>query len=125
MEIPILFGRYLVHSGRISEEQLAEATKVQAEINISFAVTALENDLITLDDFKKALLCQRQEGIRFREALIRLQIADEKTIEAIDKAINERNVKLGELLVKRGIMEENELKKTLNEFKEKGTLELL
>lgn len=125
MEIPLLFGRYLVHSGKISEEQLLEATKVQAEINRSFAVTALEHEFITLDDFKRALARQRQEGIRFREALVQLEIADEEKIEKIDKAINEKSVKLGEVLVKKGLMEENDLKETLAEFKEKGALELL
>ena len=104
MEIPLLFGRYLVHSGKITEAQLSETTKVQAEINRSFAVTALEYDFITLDDFKKAVSCQRQEGIRFREALVQLEIADEEKIKRIDKAIDEKSVKLGDLLVKKGLM---------------------
>ena len=125
MEIPLLFGRYLVRHGKISEEQLSEATKVQNEINRSFAITALENDYITLDDLKKVLACQRKEGIRFREALKRLQIRDDKTIEKIDMALSEKNVKLGELLVIKGLMEHDELISILYEFKEKGTLELL
>ncbi|MEW6599818.1 MAG: hypothetical protein AB1499_02520 [Nitrospirota bacterium] len=125
MEIPLLFGRYLVRHGKITEEQLSDATKAQNEINKAFAVIAIENDFITLDDLKKALAFQRKEGIRFREALLRLQIADDKTIEEIDKTVVEKSVKLGEILVIRGLLEENELNNILNEFKEKGTLELL
>lgn len=125
MEIPLLFGRYLVRSGDITEEQLSEVVKVQNEINGSFAVIALENDYITLDDFKKALAFQREEGVRFREAVKRLQIADDNTIEKIDRALSGKNVKLGELLVKKGLVEQNELDNILSKFKERGTLELL
>jgi hypothetical protein len=125
MEIPLLFGRYLVRRGKISEEQLLETTKVQAEINRSFAVAALENEFITLDDFKKAIAYQRQEGIRFREALLQLEIADEETIKRIHNASDAKSVKLGALLVKKGLMEENDLQATLDEFKAKGALELL
>ncbi|RJR18177.1 MAG: hypothetical protein C4581_06565 [Nitrospiraceae bacterium] len=125
MDIPILFGRYLVRNGKISEEQLSEAIKVQYEINRSFAVTALENEYITLEEFKKALACQRNEGIRFREALRRLQIASDETIEKIDNALSEKSVKLGELLVLKGLVEQHELNKILADFREKGTMELL
>lgn len=125
MDIPILFGRYLVRNGKISEEQLSEAIKVQYEINRSFAVTALANEYITLEEFKKALVCQRNEGIRFREALRRLHIASDETIEKTDNALSKKSIKLGELLVLKGLVEQHELNKILADFREKGTMELL
>jgi len=125
MEIPILFGRFLVRQGKISEEALSYVTKVQAEINQCFPAIALEGDFISLDDFKKALDYQRQNGIKFSEALKELNIANDETIEKINNMCRAKRVKLGELLVKRGFITEEELKKALEEFKNKGTKELL
>ncbi|MBI4847485.1 MAG: hypothetical protein HY808_02770 [Nitrospirae bacterium] len=122
MDNLILFGRFLVRDGKVSEKELLNAIKVQHEINSSFAAIALEGGFITLDDFKKALSCQRQKGIKFREALIELKITDNDTVEKIDKAFNENTVRLGELLVKRGVITEDALKKALEDFKEKGTV---
>lgn len=122
MEIPILFGRFLVREGIISKEVLSEATKVQAEINKSFAVLALEGDFITLDAFKKAIAYQREKGIIFREALAQLQLADEDTLEKIDAAIKGKRVRLGEILVTKGAMKEEDLEKALTAFKEKESV---
>jgi len=119
MDIPILFGRFLVRECNVSERDMREAVMVQSEINRAYSSTALEGGFITLDDFKNALGCQRQKGIRFREALAELKIADE-TIKNIDSAHKEKSVKLGELLVTRGIITEADLEEALKKFMEKG-----
>jgi hypothetical protein len=124
-DIPILFGRFLVREGKISEDELAEVIKIQTELNQSFSTVALEGGFITIEDFKKALSHQRQKGISFKDALKELNIADDPTIERINKALKEKSLRLGEILVKRGLMTEEELEKALNEFKEKGVLKLL
>lgn len=123
MDNPILFGRFLVREGKISEKDLIETIKIQNEINRSFAVVALEKDLITIDDFKKALAYQKQKGIRFRDALLELNVADNKKIEEIESTFNEDTVRLGELLVKRGVISEEELAESLNNFKARGVVE--
>jgi len=125
MDIPIPFGRFLVRQGRLSEEELAEIIRVQAEINQSFATTALEDGYITLDQFKEALNYQREKGVSFKEALRELNIVDEATIEKIEEAVMKKYVRLGELIVKRGIMTDDELRELLKEFKEKGKISLL
>jgi len=125
MDIPVLFGRFLVREGKISEEDLLEVTRVQSEINRSFAVTALEGDFITLDDFKKAVAYQREKGVKFRDAIKELKIADETTLEKIDKLLQDKSIKLGELLVKRGLITKSDLNELLKNFQEKGTMELV
>jgi hypothetical protein len=122
MDNPILFGRFLVREGKISEKDLIETIKVQNEINRSFAVAALEKDLITIDDFKKALAYQKQKGIRFRDALLELNVADQKKIEEIETTFNGNTVRLGELLVRRGIISKDELEESLNNFKVGGVV---
>jgi hypothetical protein len=125
VEIPILFGRFLVRQGKISEEALLYVTKVQTEINQCFSAVALESDFISLDDFKKALNYQRESGIKFSEALKELKIANDETIEKINDMCRTKRVKLGELLVKRGFITEDDLKTALEEFKNRGAMELL
>lgn len=125
MDIPILFGRFLVREGIINNEDLMVAVRVQTEINRSFDAVALVNDFISLDDFKKAIEYQREYCVSFKEALQKLEITDEETIDKIDEACNKRKVKLGELLVTRGILKEEELQKVLDEFNEKGVVELV
>ncbi|RJQ18071.1 MAG: hypothetical protein C4560_07785 [Nitrospiraceae bacterium] len=122
MDNPILFGRFLVREGKISEKELLEVSKIQTEINRSFAVVALEGGFIGPEDFKAAIAYQRQKGIRFRDALTELKIADDETVGKIDKAQKDNAVRLGELLVKRGAITEEGLGDALNDFKEKGTV---
>lgn len=124
MDSPILFGRFLVREGKITEKELTDSLRVQAEINRSFAAAAVEGGFITLEDFKKAAAYQREKGIRFRDSLIELKITDVETIEKIDKAFKESAVRLGELLLKRGTITENDLNEALTGFKERGTLAL-
>jgi len=94
MDIPILFGRFLVREGIITDEALTDAVRVQTEINRSFAV-ALVSDFISLEDFKKAIEHQREHCVSFRGALQKLEIADKETIGKIDETCNHRRVKLG------------------------------
>jgi arginyl-tRNA synthetase len=125
MDIPILFGRFLVRERIITDVALADAVRVQTEINRSFDAVAQVNDFISLEDFKKAIEHQREYCVSFREALQKLEIADEETIDKIDETYSNRRVKLGELLVTRGILSEDELQNALEEFKEKGVVEFV
>ncbi|MBI5741781.1 MAG: hypothetical protein HZA16_13840 [Nitrospirae bacterium] len=124
MEIPILFGRFLVREYNIPEDALRETINVQSEINWSFSATALMTGLITLEDFKNALDYQRQKGTRFRDALAELKIADDETIRKIEAAHKERSAKLGELLVKKGILTDEDMNRALIKFKERDFLVL-
>ncbi len=125
MDIPILFGRFLVRKGKISNEALNEAIKVQSEINRSFAAVAVEHGFISFDDFKKALGHQRENGLRFRDSLAELKIADEETLLKIDSSFKETTIKLGELLVKRGALVRDDLEEALKDFRENNTMELI
>jgi len=125
MNIPILFGRFLVREGIITNEVLADAVSIQSEINRSFDTFALVNDFISIDDFKKAIGYQREHCVSFKDALIKLDIADDEKIEKIDETCNSSKVKLGDLLVTRGILKEDELQKALEDFKQKGVMELV
>lgn len=122
MGIPILFGRFLVREGKLSDKEIKELVQVQSEINNSFPVATLEGDFVNLDQFKKAREHQREKGVTFVESLKSLELANDDLIKEVEGKMKQNNVKLGELIVRRGIMSEDELKEVLDEFKERGKL---
>jgi len=122
MPIPLLFGRYLVREGKLSENQLSELLTVQSEINRSFSAKAIEGDFITIEEFKKGRQYQRDKGVTFRQALMDLGFADEKKVQEIEDAFADKKVKLGELMIRRGLITEEELHRVIDEFRERGVL---
>jgi hypothetical protein len=122
LAIPILFGRFLVRSGRIKENELAELLKVQSEINDSYALTTLYGDFITIEKFKKIFEYQKAMAISFKQAMLELKAVDDDGFAAIEASMKKNNVRIGELLTTSGLLTDEELAAALAEFKEKGTL---
>jgi hypothetical protein len=118
MEVSILFGRFLVRQGMLTEHDLAEAVNVQSELNHNYPATLLAAGMITLEDFKKCLAHQRAKGLTFRQSLLALNVATGNTIGAMDEAIRNSRIKLGEILVKRGHLKEEDLQAALTKFGE-------
>lgn len=122
MAIPLLFGRFLVRSGRIKENELARLLKVQSEVNDSYALTALNGGFVTLEKFKEIFDYQKTMAITFKEAMLELRVTDAAGLQAIEAAMKKSNVRIGELLITCALLTEEELNKALAEFKDKGTL---
>jgi GGDEF domain-containing protein len=119
-ERSVVFGRFLVRRGLLTERELSEAVKIQTEINKHYGVAALEAGLLTLEDFRSCLGYQRQKGVTFRTALLALGVATEETIPELDTVVRDRRVKLGEVLVRRRYMSESLLNHALQEFVGRG-----
>jgi hypothetical protein len=122
LAIPLLFGRFLVRSGRIKENELARLLKVQSEVNDSYALTALNGGFVTLEKFKEIFDYQKTMAITFKEAMLELRVTDAAGLQAIEAAMKKSNVRIGELLITCALLTEEELNKALAEFKDKGTL---
>ncbi len=119
MDIPLLFGRFLVKQGSVKEEDLDNALKVQKEINPPLGVYCLENSFITLENFMTILKCQREEALSFREAALKLRILEEAAILEIEEKQRKSAINIGTVLTKKGLMTEDDLEKELANFKEK------
>lgn len=119
MEIPLLFGRFLVKQGSVKEEDLDNALKVQKEINPPLCVYCLENGFITLENFMAILKCQREEALSFREAALKLRILEEAAILEIEEKQKKSSINIGTILTKKGLMTEDDLEKELANFKGK------
>jgi hypothetical protein len=116
MEVSILFGRFLVRQGLLTEHDLADAVNVQSELNHNYPATLLATGMIGLEDFKGCLAYQRDRGVTFRQALLALNVANVETIKTMDEAIRKSRIKLGEILVKRGHLNEQALTAALDRF---------
>ncbi len=118
MNIPLLFGRYLVRRGKIKESDLTDVLSVQKEINMPLSVFALENGFISLEDFKKILRLQKEKALRFKDAAAELQILDEESIEEISQKQKASITPIGSLLIKRGLITSEELDSELKTMQE-------
>lgn len=116
MDYSMLFGQYLVSEEIITQEDLSTLITIQDEINRSFVISALELEEITPDDLKVAHHYQREKAMTMEEALLALGIIDKERIEMIKAFLDKKRIKIGELLVKKGIISEDELNKLLAEF---------
>lgn len=118
MDVSILFGRFLVRKGLLTEHDLAEAVSVQSELNGSLALRALDAGLISLADFKKCLAYQREKGVTFRQAMVAANVAEPDRMKLIDDTLRQSRMKLGEVLVCRGNLSQEALDEALAEFRE-------
>lgn len=119
MDIPLLFGRFLVREGKVKESDLNSALKVQKEINPCLSVFALEKGIVTLEKFIAALKCQREYALTFREAALKLQILDEATLAEIEEKQKKAAINIGTILIRRGLLTQNDLETELAEVANK------
>lgn len=122
MEIPLLFGRFLVKQGRVKDEELDKALKIQKEINPPVGFFSLENGFVTPENFSALLKCQREEALSFREAALKLQILDETKLLEIEEKQKKAATNIGAILVKKGLLTEDDIEKELANFKERKHL---
>lgn len=120
MSVHMMFGRFLVMKGMITENDLDEALHVQSELNRSLAEELLEGDYLSLDGFKKAWHYQRENLVTLRDAIIALELMDAGTLEQVEINCSDKYIRLGELFVQKGAISEKDLKVLLREFHERG-----
>lgn len=122
MDIPLLFGRFLVKQGKVKEAELHSALKVQKEINLPLSVFALESGCLTLESFMAALKCQREYALTFREAALRLKLIEEAVITELEEKQGKSATNIGAILIKKGSLTQEDLETKLADFtNEKNT----
>jgi hypothetical protein len=114
-EIPLFFGRFLVHRAYIGENDLNEALAVQAEINGCLPCAALEEGLVSLENFLRCRDYQRSHAVSFENALLNLNLLNQDKIEMLARKLSEQHVQIGELLVKRNKLTRDQLAQALAE----------
>lgn len=116
LDTPILFGRYLVLGGLITEPEMAAAVAAQDELNGSFAVAALEQGELSVEDFLRCRENQRQKGMLFWEAALELGVLTEDAIERVQRRMQAERMRIGDVLVARGALPAEHLRDALRAY---------
>ena len=82
-DIPLLFGRYLVLRGFITEADLTEALDFQNDIRGTLACAALEAETISLREYIHCREYQRSHAVIFEQAATTLGYLDEDRLIAL------------------------------------------
>jgi hypothetical protein len=124
--IPLLFGRFLVKAGWVSEEQVEQALALQKELTPSFGLVAVLENMLTMDELHRILMHQRRLGLFFKEAVTQLGLLDDARLAGLEECRRSYTLRLGEALVVRGDLTDMELREALSAFEHyKSSRELI
>ena len=101
-DVPLLFGRFLVLGGHISESDIIEALRVQRDLNAMSALALIEQRLLSLEEIGRLWDCQRRELVSFEEAMDRQGLPAGTDPKTVLKALRGQSIPLGEILVGQG-----------------------
>lgn len=121
-DIPLLFGRYLVLQGLISEADLSHALDFQNDMCGSLACAALESEVLTLLEYRQCREYQRTHCVIFEQAVTTLGYIDEPQLLNLRLRLQRNRVPLGEVLVKQGKLRPHQLTELLADFAKNGVL---
>ena len=123
--VPLLFGRFLVKAGWVTEAQMNRAIRLQRQHQLGPGVIALLDGLLSLDDFRRLLAHQRQTGQLFEEAVQELDLLDRTDLAHLESRGKDIHLLLGEALVVQGSMSVDQLQDALDAFHHYTTTGLL
>ena len=112
LAIPLLFGRFLVHRGYASEQELQAAVRVQAEFRCCAHALDIAAQL-SPEQMAAARALQRDRGLTLRESVAALGLP----VAAGGQGAGSPS-RIGEILVRRGVMTAARLEAALEEFRQ-------
>lgn len=114
--IPLLFGRFLVKAGWVSEERVEQASALQKELVPSLGLVAVLENMLTVDALRQVLAHQRRMGMFFQETVIQLGLLDAAQLAVLEERRRSYILLLGEALVVRGDLTDASLQEALGAF---------
>lgn len=111
-----LFGEFLIEKNLASESQVLEALIEQIKGLPSVCEVVYDKKILSGTQVLKAMAFQMKESVDFKTACIRTNIWSEKIETEINKILQSIKVPLGEILVKKQIIDHTKLTKALDQF---------
>lgn len=102
LDVPVLFGRFLILSGILTESDVAQATRVQKDLNAHPLLRLIERGDLTIDQLKRARVYQQERMVTLCQALDALGIMGHEECSATLDSVGRENIPLGEVLVRQG-----------------------
>ncbi|EXJ14078.1 hypothetical protein [Imhoffiella purpurea] len=118
LDVPILFGRYLVLMGLVREKDIAEAASVQRELNASPLFHLVERGILSMDQIMRARQYQREHMVTFCQASRTLGIMSEEGCAAMLETAAKQRIQIGDILVKQGKLSGEQLAEALSKHQE-------
>lgn len=117
LDVPLLFGRFLVLNRILSEADIDAAVRVQKEINANAIFSLIEHGVLSVEDMGRAWRHQRECMVSFRAALEALHILDADGCAAAFELVEAQRMRLGEVLVKQGRITREKLTEALEQHR--------
>jgi hypothetical protein len=118
MRLPLLFGRFLSKVGLVTDDQAQRAYQLQKELTPSFAVVAVLENLLSVEELRRVLAHQRQTGLFFRQTVLDLGLMDEAGLGQLETRSVDYSIMIGEALVVQGALSALALEDALQAFEE-------
>lgn len=111
-----LFGEFLVEKNLIKEEQLLDALLVQIDEQPSIARLIFQNNILSIPQILDVLKSQMENKMSFLGAAETFSFWDSQKEVKVKKLISSHKIPLGEILVKKKLVDLGTLTKYLDEF---------
>ncbi len=118
LDVPVVFGRFLVLHDNLSEAEIAQAARVQKELNSYSLFRLIELGTLTIEDVTRARAYQWKHMATFCEAVDALGILALNDCTAALKVLAQQNIPLGEVLVRQGKMTPKALANALEKHRQ-------
>lgn len=110
------FGEFLVKKGIIDELTLVKALLEQMRAMPSIAEIAFEAKLLDANVLLSVFKLQSEQGLDFKQACMQLSLWKESFQSPIKEAMTLKRIPLGQILIREGYTDLEEMTKALDEF---------
>ncbi|MGN1340657.1 MAG: chemotaxis protein CheX [Oscillospiraceae bacterium] len=111
------FGNYLLSSGLVTGEQLAEALFPKTPRRLKLGTIAINEGLVTAEQVETAHMKQQQEDKRIGDVMVELGYLTSEQVEQLFSMQHPAHLLLGQSLIDNGVMTNAEFEKALGDYK--------
>lgn len=110
------FGQYLVEKSLLSEETLVDALIEQLRSMPSLAEVVYDLKVFSTKQFLNVLALQAQTGMEFKKTAESIGLWTKEVDEKVTRALGDRRIPLGQILVRTGKIGFEDITKALDEY---------
>lgn len=111
------FGNYLLSSGLVNGDQLAEALFPKSPHRLRLGTIAINEGLVTAEQVEIAHRKQQQEDKRIGDVMVELGFLTSEQVEELFSKQHPAHLLLGQSLIDNGVMTNAEFEKALGDYK--------